>query len=814
MFVATAALWVLYLPGYFVSRALVPEARGVERHGFALVSGFSVVPLAVFLIAVAASLPVDAPLLWLVATTVNLGGLAAMVHWRVYGDLQVGWRDSLAVVLAVACTGLVLLFGVRSLDGGDVFSTVHHCLYVIVMHTIVNDPSVGVPLYDAMGDGFVHYLVHHPTTEFNGLAPLVFEQRLGNAAILAPAVALFGSAGWYLGAVHATVITGVCAYLAARSAGVRGPAAVVAAVLFAFGMRTFCGYFINENNFAVALVAFLLWTALRSEHGRGLVVLVGIVSGHLIGVRYTSSLFWPAIALAVLWRPGTAGERARQFALGAAFALAAVAPWLYINSIMLGTPFADPKIFREYCSRIVQNELWGWRFDFRALNWPFTDAVVRTAWNPFPTFLWLPLWTALCYGQVAVATALYGFGRLLKDVRQRRTTWLLVAFAVPHCAVMMLLESLDWEQLSYAAPGLVPFAVVLALGLDALWVPGAWRRPALVIAGLLVLVAGTSRLLRSTSWPVDARQLVLEDGTVLPTPAPDPGVLAVGEMLTAFAPLPRLPVLRSSFASVTWRSLAHVLGPPAVPTTPTPDGPPLPVYASGEVAAMAGYDSRVARNYAFHLAGGPERRPSDGVRSSLGLHMVSLRLAASEVAVKVLRTENHYDVDVTVINATPEVADFTFWLRPWFPPVRSVSVRLDGRTLADARTVTYGGKNADGEERFIVTNYPSDVLDTVAIPFEVDPNGEPARCGMFLFLQGVDVTHIETLVLAGGHDQSWRGELHGTLRVPRGLRSDRVVLHADPYCSDHVPQYGDRYALVDGPFLPERPLRFVLNRMW
>ena len=57
---------------------------------------------------------------------------------------------SVGVVAAIA---LFLVFGVRSLDAGDVFSTVHHCLYVIAMYAIGNDPSA-IPLYDAVtGDG-------------------------------------------------------------------------------------------------------------------------------------------------------------------------------------------------------------------------------------------------------------------------------------------------------------------------------------------------------------------------------------------------------------------------------------------------------------------------------------------------------------------------------------------------------------------------------------------------------------------------------------------------------------------------------------
>ena len=47
-----------------------------------------------------------------------------------------------------------------------------------------------------------------------------------------------------------------------------------------------------------------------------------------------------------------------------------------------------------------------------------------------------------------------------------QVAWLLLLFALPHNMAMMMLESLDWEQLTYAAPGLVPLAPLLALGLE------------------------------------------------------------------------------------------------------------------------------------------------------------------------------------------------------------------------------------------------------------------------------------------------------------------------------------------------------------
>ncbi|MFT5434256.1 MAG: hypothetical protein ACI9OJ_004969, partial [Myxococcota bacterium] len=88
------------------------------------------------------------------------------------------------------------------------------------------------------------------------------------------------------------------------------------------------------------------------------------------------------------------------------------------------------------------------------------------------------------------------------------------------------------------------------------------------------------------------------------------------------------------------------------------------------------------------------------------------------------------------------------------------------------------------------------------------------RCGLFLFLNRVDPSDIETLVLAGGHDTFWMGEPTGTLSIPKHLASDKIVLYVDPYCTTHVPQYGDTWAVAEGPFSADKPLIFKLDRRW
>ena len=105
----------------------------------------------------------------------------------------------------------------------------------------------------------------------------------------------------------------------------------------------------------------------------------------------------------------------------------------------------------------------------------------------------------------------------------------------------------------------------------------------------------------------------------------------------------------------------------------------------------------------------------------------------------------------------------------------------------------------------------------VDLQVRIDPNGAKAHWGLFFFTHGLDPTAIETLVLSGGHDQAWTGDgvdKPMTLRIPRQLLSQDLILHVEPFCSDHVPQYGDRYGHAKGPFDPNRPVDLRIDKRW
>ena len=74
---------------------------------------------------------------------------------------------------------------------------------------------------------------------------------------------------------------------------------------------------------------------------------------------------------------------------------------------------------------------------------------------------------------------------------------------------------------------------------------------------------------------------------------------------------------------------------------------------------------------------------------------------------------------------------------------------LNGKPFDGIRILPWGGRIDEGEQMFIVTNYPADVLDIIEVPYRIDPIGHPTGCGIWIFLADVDGDRIETLSPGG-----------------------------------------------------------------
>lgn len=847
------ALWVQFLPGHLLGRLLVPRARGATRLGYSLALGFCVVPLGLFLAGAMWGQLLTAQYLWISCSILNLTlGAATLVrHHNNSTDqplIHLARTDLLALSGTTLAATLLLLFGFRNIDAGDVLTTIQHCLYVISLHGIQSDPSGSLALFDAMTGQDMHFLIHHDADRLAGLSQLLYEQRLGNVPLLSPHVALHGSLGWLTASVHAALLVAYSGFLMMRAVGGQLSSALVVA-----GGLVLCGqllsvYYLNENLFALAMVSFLIWIALNRPEGSRIdgwtpLIIAGLVGGHLIGVRHTSVLFLPALVVGAIWlgrttgpgkdAPHGSGEAPRPSWLGIIVLLAcitaAAAPWLMINEAMLGSPFAHPKVQARSDGRVALQSLWGFTFWFKALNWPIAETWVRTPWSPFPTSLWLPLLVLRTSGLIAGAATIFGVVELIRR-RTNRNAVLLALFFLPHWAALSLLEGLDWEQISYVVPSLAPLAVLAGLGIDR-WIrlyrhssgevaptrKQAAREAALIVTCVIAL-GGAQVALGQARFPIDTRLLTSDpEGEAKPLPADtlaaliaykDAGVASVRSYLTTPRLLPESPYLRADGAHRALQELAHR----SDDRTSTSKG--IPLYPSGQLAVLSAYYKGTTRTYDFALSGRPLREASDTVRTAVWLHTVSLRLPTTQLSIHVDRHREQYAIDLRETGEpTSSLQDFTFWLNPWDPPIRTIRMTLNGAPIPDLRVLTYGGELDEGERLHILTNYPPEVLDVINVPYAIETD-EPLGCGIWVFLEGVDSSRIETLSPGGAFDMRWDGTNQGTLRLPRNMHADHVVLFNDPYCGAHVPQKGDHYGIAPAPFTAEQGLRIKLDRRW
>jgi hypothetical protein len=472
---ATALLLAAGLAAALTWRPGTEEEPGPLGHLLlALGVGFGLVPYLAFLYPLLAKQPLTATITLAAAMLVLFASLG--VWWfrgRVIPiQLRRGWRAAIPVL--VACAMVAALYVLRY--DRSIFSD-STCLVRLVYDTL------------------------HLTAEpVDLMLSEQDDQRLGNTAVIAGFVSVYGVLGFRLlfgFAAFATALGGFVLGRRALGSDAWGWFVLVVLTLNPYLLRL---PLLDENLLALGFSALVLPLLL---HRRVPWLHVGLLLGLVLMMRHALVLSLPAVAW-VLWRQQTARSRAvLEFvaALTAVTWVAHVHHLLAYGSVFTFESFgqipAVPHRFVGSYSGLLQ--------------WPFGDELVRTPWNPFPTFLMWPVYLAGHFGLVLFAAMIVGLvdQLLSREHRDGSVFWLL--WFAPTYVALSLQEHWDVpNKMGVIYILLIPLVLWAGAGLQA-----AWRSPLRWGLGWLgvMLISGVALLgLRGLDVQPDGRYLAIWAG--------------------------------------------------------------------------------------------------------------------------------------------------------------------------------------------------------------------------------------------------------------------------------------------------------------
>lgn len=449
-------LLALMVPAWLIARLIRPKPSVLQAVSDTLLCAVTVVPIVAFTLCLITRSYVS--VVWVLSTAAGVSLLGASALFR-HGVS--GWRQRIFSFSRAkpgdraALIGAVVVFAVFLLNY-DRSHFQYGCINGVVMQALTpqaagafdphsgaqhqdwgapedRDASLGMGLIDVHGTG----------------------QRLGTTAVIAPMVAVFKVWGFRLTYALLPALCLLFGFRLLRALSVDPRIALAGGLIGLLNPYILKIVILDENVMAFCFVTVAL--ALLVE--RGSVTLAGIALGAALGIRHIDLFFVLTAALLV-------GRRAQRLAVLTLVTVAAALPCLIHHQVTYGSIFAHEHFVDEVFAA-TPHHFMGWSFDYMGLlNFPFTDHLIRTPYNPFPTALYYPLNTLAHVGTLLGAVALLGAWRLWAD--HRALTVALLMWLIPQYGVLSVLE--NWMDPNKMGVVVCLFPVlVLTLGLGLQW---------------------------------------------------------------------------------------------------------------------------------------------------------------------------------------------------------------------------------------------------------------------------------------------------------------------------------------------------------
>jgi hypothetical protein len=310
-------------------------------------------------------------------------------------------------------------------------------------------------------------------------------QRLGTTAIIAPMVTLFEVFGFRLLFALLPTIGFLFGVRLIRTLTGRPRVALLMSLCAFLNPYVLKIVILDENVMAYCLSTASL-ALLLEPPGRPALTLAGIAFGAALGVRHIDLPF----GLCALILMGT---RPKAWLMFGVPALLAALPCALHHHYAYGSVFAHEHFVDEIFVSVPHSFLW-WDFQYTGLlNYPFAETMIRTPYNPWPTWLYYPLNIVGHLGTALGAIAAIGVWQLVQ--RHRYLALALLAWAAPQYALLSVLE--NWMDPNKMGVIITLFPIlVVTLGLGAAWI-ASWRQAG---AAALATLALSGLMLLSPSW--------------------------------------------------------------------------------------------------------------------------------------------------------------------------------------------------------------------------------------------------------------------------------------------------------------------------
>lgn len=512
-----------FLPGLAITRIFFSEElKCSETVALSLALGSSIPPLIAFGFALLSNRIVTIWILLAVSASITLF-LSRPLFRDIVGLLRSGDRvfsmpspkSIIVLILSLGCFGLYLIrYDIHE------FGWSNGCITDAVNLSVGALETVAKKQRDVLGEVIHMYelpITNHMLDNYTfGGFPQVGGQRLGTTAVLSSYAVVFKMFGFRLfyGVLGLTLAL-LAFHTAERILG-SYPLSLLCMLILVCNPNILSLAYANENTIGLMLISAIVLLLL---YGKIRWFIVGVLFGHLLWVRHILVFFIPGL-LYYFFAKGFSGAEKGKIAsrlvvdgillvLGVSLAMSLCFYWHkvgYGKILIHENSQENPPV--EHCIPFTSKT-----FEYtNLLNYPFTDDVVRTPGNPFPTFLLLPLTLVRDFGILGSALGLLGAFYLF---REKRRIFLLLALLFLPFFLFLCMHELwgDTRKMTFLFLILLPVALFIVSGIQGLTTGLSWDLRGLVrglsrsilLVVLIAALLSAVKLARPMDFKADLR---------------------------------------------------------------------------------------------------------------------------------------------------------------------------------------------------------------------------------------------------------------------------------------------------------------------